>query len=84
MKEKEKQQREREVLGEKGVQGGRGGGTAGPDKEREGKWEEKREERRNVCMCLLDMGNCGRVPLSPATRGPGDLATVRAISSAAV
>lgn len=68
MKEKEKQQGKERYLGKKGVQGGwREGGTAGPDKKREGKWEEKREERRNVCVCLLDMGNCGRP--SPATRG---------------
>lgn len=62
--------REREVFGgEKEKARGRGG-TAGPDIEREGKWEEKREERRNVCLCLWDVGSFGRVllPVSPATR----------------
>lgn len=39
------------------------GSAAGRDKEREGKWEEKRKERGGkVCMCLLDVGNCMRAP----------------------
>lgn len=74
MKEKEKQHgKERHLGGEKKEdceEEGKGS-AAGRDKEREGKWEEKRKERGGkVCMCLLDGGElqaCAASPPSPAT-----------------
>lgn len=91
MKEKEKQQGKERYLGEKGGarRGGRGGGgTASHDKEREGKWEEKRKERGGVCVCVYWSWGiaCVRCVASVPGNSEGlcDLATVRAISSAAV
>lgn len=86
MKEKEKQQGKERYLGKNRRAGRAAGGGAQwvLTKKREGKWEGK---RGGTCVCVYwtwGLAAMCRVASVPADDGPGDLATGRAICSAAV